>query len=213
MMKAYLFDLDGTLVDSMTNGWVKMFESFLRKRRLPFSVEVIKNVIALGMTGAAAYMRDYFSLAESVEDIVSEFVGSIREKYETAIPAKPSVGETLKALKARGASLNVLTASPHIFLDPCMKRLGLYDCFDNLWSLEDFPTTKADPQIYKLAAARLGREIEECAMVDDSIAVVRAAKKSGIYTIGVFDEFSSAFEKEMLALSDKYIYDFKDLLK
>lgn len=212
MFAAYLFDLDGTLVDSMNRGWVKMFEGFLQKRKIACSPDLVKNVIALGLTDTAEYFKTHFALPETVEEIVAEFIATLKEKYEREIPAKPYVESTLRALKARGASVNVLTASPHVFLDPCMKRLGLYGLFDNLWSLEDFPTTKADPLIYKLAAERLGQRIEDCAMVDDSIAVVRAAKESGIYTIGVYDDFSSAFEGEMKAASDKYIRDFSELL-
>lgn len=212
MITAYLFDLDGTLVDSMNNGWVKMLEGFLQKRKIACSSELIKEVIALGLQGVAENFKAQFALPESVEEIVAEFIAMLKNKYETEIPAKPRVAETLRALKARGASVNVLTASPHIFLDPSMKRLGLYDLFDNLWSVEDFPVTKADPLIYKLAAKRLGRNVEECAMVDDSIAVIHAARESGMYTVGVYDDFSSAFEREMKKSSDKYIYSLEELL-
>lgn len=212
MPTAYLFDLDGTLVDSMTNGWVKMLQEFSQKRGKRCSVELIKEVIALGLTGAGEGFKEKFGLQESVEEIVAEFISTLKEKYEKEIPAKSGVADALRALKSRGASLNVLTASPHVFLDPCIKRLGLYDLFDNLWSVEDFPVTKADPLIYKLASKRLGKRIEECAMVDDSIAVIRSAKQSGIYTIGVYDEFSSVFEKEMREESDKYILNFSALI-
>ena len=212
MPAAYLFDLDGTLVDSMTSGWVKMLEDFSLANGEVCTPDLIKDVIALGLTGTAGYFKTRFSLKESVEEIEAEFVATLKAKYEKEIPAKKNVVQTLRALKEQGVSLNVLTASPHIFLDPCMRRLGLYDVFDNLWSVEDFPTTKADPLIYKQAAERLGKPIADCAMVDDSIAVIQAAKSSGIRTIGVYDEFSSAFEKEMQALSDEYIYDFSQLL-
>ena len=72
------------------------------------------------------------------------------DAYFHTIPPKQNVPEVLKALKAKGVSLNVLTASPHITLDACLKRLGLWELFDNIWSCgADFGTTKTNPDIYK----------------------------------------------------------------
>ena len=210
--KAYIFDLDGTLVDSMTNGWIKMLREFLVKRNANFTPEVIKQGIALGLYGVAEDFKKRFSLLETVEEIVAEFKSVLRVKYETAIPQKSNVRETLTVLKERGISLNVLTASPHEFLDPSTKRLGLYELFDNVWSIEDFPTTKAAPLIYKTVAEKLGLPIEECVMVADSVAALKPAREAGMKTVGVYDEFSAGYEAEMREIADKYIYDFEELL-
>ncbi|MBQ8322587.1 MAG: HAD family phosphatase [Clostridia bacterium] len=210
--KAYIFDLDGTLVDSMTGGWIKMLKEFLVKRNVQFTPQMIKRGIALGLYGVAQDFKERFGFTESVEEIVAQFRSVLRVKYETVIPQKSNVRETLVALKARGVSLNVLTASPHEFLDPSTKRLGLYELFDNVWSIEDFSTTKADPLIYKTAAERLGLPLDSCVMVDDSVAALKPAKEAGMKTIGVYDEFSAGYEAEMRAIADQYIYDFKELL-
>ena len=213
MITAYLFDLDGTLVDSMTDGWVKMLREFVTSKGGTFTPDLVKDLIALGLQGGGAFFKKEFGLQESVDEIVAELVANLQEKYEKEIPAKESVEYTLRALKAQGKSLNVLTASPHLFLDPCLKRLGLYDLFDNLWSVEDFPLNKAEPKLYQLLAQKLGRRVDECAMVDDSIAVVRSAKQGGMYAVGIYDEFSSVFEKEMQQDSDRYIYKMSQLLE
>ncbi len=210
--KAYIFDLDGTLVDSMTNGWIKMLKEFLVNRGVSFSPAIIKRVITLGLYGVAEAFKERYHFTETVEEIATQFRNSLRVKYETVIPQKSNVRETLTVLKERGISLNVLTASPHEFLDPAVKRLGLYELFDNVWSIEDFPITKADPLIYKMAAERLGLREEECVMVDDSIGAIRPAKQAGMKTIGVYDDFSAVYETEMRAVADKYIYDFKEML-
>ena len=212
MKKAYIFDLDGTLVDSMTCGWVEMLTGFLRDRNIAYPSDLIKRVIALGITGCAKYYREEFGVTESEDEIVEVFKETLRFKYENEILAKPNVEKSLLALKACGVSLNVLTASPHVFLDPCLKRLGFFDLFDNCWTIEDFGTTKADPAIYQKAAERLGLRIDECVMVDDSIAVIRTAKSAGMPTIGVFDDFSADTELEMKEIADEYIYDFIELV-
>ena len=212
-MKTYLFDFDGTLVDSMTCGWVEMLTGFLKNRGITYPPDLVKRVITFGVTGCAKYYREEFGVKESEEEIIGIFKETLRHKYEQEILAKANVEKTLRALKEQGASLNVLTASPHVFLDPCLKRLGLFDLFDNCWTIDDFGTTKSDPNIYRKAAERLGLKMDECVMVDDSIAVIRTAKSAGMPAIGVFDDFSADMEKEMKLTADEYIYDFLELLK
>ena len=92
-------------------------------------------------------------VALSVDEMVDIMSRYAIEEYTHNIPAKDGVQATLCAMKEKGYSLNVLTASPHLTLDPCLKRLGLWDLFDNVWSCDDFNTTKSDPEIYKMGFA------------------------------------------------------------
>ena len=133
-------------------------------------------------------------------------------EYEMNVPIKPFVKDTLAELKRRGASLNVLTASPHAALDPCLKRLGLFELFDNVWSSDDFPSTKADPETYRLAAKRLGCEASDITFVDDNINAVRTAKAAGVCSIGIYDPSGEDFIGEMKKDADRYVYNFEELL-
>jgi len=128
------------------------------------------------------------------------------------IPAKNNVVETLKILKSEGADLNVLTASPHATLDPCLKRLGIYDIFTNVWSCEDFNTTKADPQIYKMAAEKMNAQVNEVLFLDDNFDADKTAKKAGMLVCGVYDRSSEDYREDIKSVSDFYIDDFKELL-
>lgn len=131
--------------------------------------------------------------------------------YMYHIPAKSNVIPVLKQLKAAGASINVLTASPHDTLDPCLKRLEIFDLFDNVWSCEDFGTTKADPNIYVMAAERLGKPVGEVLFLDDNLNADKTAKEAGMPVCGVYDESSKDYVDEMKAATDFYIYDFAEL--
>lgn len=210
MQKTYIFDLDGTLVDSMPH-WCKLTD-YLTDRGIDYPSDLIKRVIALGLPGAARYFKEHFPLTETAEEIYQSFINRYIGFYEREIPAKDGVIETLRALKARGASLNVLTASPHVFLDPCLKRLGIYDLFDNLWTYEDFSTSKAETETYVFAAKRLGKKPEECVLVDDSVAPLAPAKEAGWQVIGIYDDFSGRYEDEMRQIADKYVYKLSELL-
>ena len=134
------------------------------------------------------------------------------DAYFNHIPAKKNVISVLRELKARGANLNVLTASPHITLDACLKRLGIYDLFTNVWSCDDFNTTKANPEIYKMAAEKLGERVENVLFLDDNLGADQTAKTAGMMVCGVYDESSKDYVEEIKAATDYYIYDFLELL-
>jgi HAD superfamily hydrolase (TIGR01509 family) len=127
------------------------------------------------------------------------------------VPAKAHVIETLRRLKARGDDLNVLTASPHEMLDPCLRRLGVYDLFTNVWSCEDFGTTKADPQIYHMAAARVGRPVDQIWFLDDNLGADQTAKAAGMRVCGVHDASSEEYTEDMIRSTDAYIRDFSEI--
>lgn len=125
---------------------------------------------------------------------------------------KENVISTRQILKQRGAKLNILTASPHITLDPCLKRLGMYDLFDNIWSCDDFSTTKADPEIYRQVAKRLGERVEDILFLDDNLNADRTAKSAGMQVCGVYDDSSREYVQKMQAENDYYIFEFSELL-
>ena len=119
----------------------------------------------------------------------------------------------MKKLKKEGADLNVLTASPHSMLDVCLKRLGIYEIFSNVWSCDDFNTTKADPSIYVKAAEKIGKSIENILFLDVNYNACKTAKSAGMKVCGVFDESSFEYVDDIKAIADSYIYDFSELLK
>ncbi|MBR5500833.1 MAG: HAD-IA family hydrolase, partial [Clostridia bacterium] len=148
----------------------------------------------------------------SKEEIIERMGRGMIEAYFTQIPGKDGVIETLRVLKERGDSLNVLTASPHITLDACLKRLGIFDWFDHVWSCDDFATTKADPEIYKQAAGRMGVPVESVLFLDDNINAIRTAQTAGMQVCGVYDASSAEYTEEMKQVSGRYIENFKELL-
>jgi len=104
-----------------------------------------------------------------------------------------------------------LTASPHDTLDPCLKRIGLYDLFTNVWSCDDFHTSKADPNIYIMAAEKIGVPVGEILFLDDNIDADKTAKSAGMKVCGVYDDSSRNYVEPIKAVADYYIYDFAEL--
>ena len=206
----YLFDFDGTLVDSMPT-FVSVMKTILDENKIPYGDDIVKIITPLGYAGTAKYFKE-LGLDMPEEEIVRLMHSRAEEEYEKNIPAKRYVVEVIRELKKRGDNLNVLTASPHNMLDPCLKRLGIFDLFTNVWSCEDFGTTKADPEIYYAAAKKIGCPIGEILFLDDNYNADKVAKSTGIKVCGVYDESSAEYTEEIKAICDMYINDFSELL-
>lgn len=205
----YIFDFDGTLVDSMPVFSQTMLR-IIEENHLDCPDDVVKIITPLGYKGTAEYLIQ-LGLKMGVSEFVEHAVALARYEYAHHIPAKKYVKEKLVELKNNGHSLNVLTASPHSVLDACLKRVGLFDLFDNVWSCDDFRCSKAETKIYCDVANRLNQKIENCCFVDDNVNAVSTAKKAGMIAVGVYDDSSSEFVEEMKKVSDRYIFDFSEL--
>ncbi len=192
----YLFDFDGTLVDSMPT-WASQMTNILDRYRVNYPDNLIEIITPLGTMGCLEYFRNDLGMVFENEAVLSEMMDFALPAYRDRIPAKEGVIDYLKLMKEKGHRLCVLTASPHITLDPCLKRLGIFDIFENVWSCEDFNTTKADPEIYRMVAKKLGVEIGDIAFFDDNINAIKTAESAGTYTVGIFDETGKGFIKEM----------------
>lgn len=210
-MKTYLFDFDGTLVDSMP-VYAGVMKQILDENNISYGDDFIKIITPLGVKGTAEYCINELKLNMTFEEFCKTAESYFYEEYANNIPAKNNVIETLKKLKEQGACLNVLTASPHLTLDACLKRLGLFELFENVWSCDDFDTTKADPEIYRMAAGKLGVPVNEVLFLDDNYNADKTAKTAGMKVCGVYDESSADSEDEIRSITDFYIKDFSELL-
>ena len=210
MGKIYIFDLDGTLVDSMPLA-LKIVLDFLTERDIAYPDNFVKILTPLGFKGIAKYYVEEMGVKLSPEEIYACFEKSLQKAYAEQISLKPNVKATLERLRARGDRLNVLTASPHAFTDACLKNNGVYDLFENVWSSEDFGVLKSNPKIYSMAAERLNASVAECIMTDDNLYVLETAKAAGTQTIGVYDEYSADDKEKMQRIADEYVNDFSEI--
>lgn len=190
--------------------YAAMMLGILDEFSIPHEESIIKITTPLGYRGAA---KLFISLGLDMEEdaLVALMTERAVEAYTHRVMAKKHVIPTLRALYERGDSLSVLTASPHAMLDPCLKRLGVLALFDNVWSCEDFGTTKSDPAIYVEAARRIGRPVDEIWFLDDNLGADRTAKQAGMRVCGVYDDSSAEYMEEMKRICDAYITDFSQL--
>ena len=201
--KCWLFDFDGTLVDSMPT-WAGVHIRALQDAGIAVPAGFVETITPLGNYRAAQYTLS-LGVKEPLEDYLQRVSRALYNEYTTNILLKPGVKAFLQQLKAAGVRLEVLTASPHLYVDPCLQRLGVFDLFEHVWSIEDFGLTKAQPEIYRAAAARLGLTPSECTMADDNLTALKTAKAAGMRTAAVYDDSAKGTEAEKHAICDVYI--------
>lgn len=210
MKKAYIFDFDGTLVDSMP-CWSEKMLNILRAEQVSYPADVVKIITPLGDKGTAVYFREELGVKLSDEEMFARMDAYALPKYRDEIALKKGVRAYLERVKAEGGSLHVLTASPHKMVDPCLKRNGVWALFDNVWSCDDFGTTKSDPEIYREAARRIGVTVAEAVFFDDNLLAVQTAAGAGMETVGVFDPTGEDFARQLMESADRYVHSFEEL--
>ena len=206
----YLFDFDGTLVDSMPS-YISAMLRILDENNVKYGEDIIKTITPLGYAGTAKYYVEAFGVPLSEAQIVAQMKEYAYVEYAHHIQAKENVIETLRRLKENGADLHILTASPHTVLDVCLERLGMTDLFTNVWSCDDFGTTKADPEIYRRAAERIGKPIDEILFLDDNYNADKTAASAGMKVCGVYDASSKDYTDEIKSVSHHYVTDFSEI--
>lgn len=191
--------------------FVSVMLRILDENEIKYGDDIIKIITPLGYHGTAEYFKA-LGVTASTDELQALMTEYARREYECNIGAKVDVIDSLLALKREGASLNILTASPHTMLDPCLKRLGIWELFDNVWSCDDFGTTKSNPEIYKMAAERLDKGVSDVIFIDDNPNAVKTARLAGMQSFGIYDDSSAELVDEMKSVSDRYLYTLAELI-
>ncbi len=211
MKRICIFDLDGTLVNSMPRYTAGMY-AVLDRRNISYEPDLIKILTPLGYTKSAEYYRDRFGLTETVEELVREMVEILVYEYANNIKLKPGVADYLQRLKKEGAALYVLTASPHLVTDVCLKNNGVFELFDTVWSVEDFGLSKSGTELFYKVAGVIGCETEDVEFFDDNLTALENCTRSGMKSYAVYDGQNEEDVTKMKEIGDVFVASFEDLL-
>ena len=206
MNKKYaIFDLDGTLVDSM-KYWKNLTREYLNiKGVYDIPEEIFKLIKPMTMIESASLFIERFGLNGTPESVAQEMNHIMDQHYYKDIPLKDGVKEYLYTLDKEGKTMCVASATAIPLVEGCLSRLGILDYFSFVLSCETNGKGKNDPDIYLEAAEKMGAKPEEIAVYEDALYAAETAKKAGFYLIGVFDENSEKKFDRLKEIADEVI--------
>ncbi len=209
---AAIFDLDGTLFDSMW-FWSGIDERFLARKGINEVPEDYLLAIAhLGVEETAKYTKERFNLIETPEEMMKEWYDEALLFYKNDVKFKKGAYEYLKRLYDRGVKLAIATASQEDLFMPALVRLGADKFFSACATVGECGRTKEYPDIYELACRKLGVSTAETVVFEDICAAICGAKSGGFVTVGVYDSVSARDEALIREKADLFIKSFEELL-
>lgn len=210
--EAAIFDLDGTLLESMY-VWKRVDEVFFEKRGMTAPEDYGRALAGKSYRESAEYTIERFGLPESWQEIVKEWTDQAVFEYAENVPLKEGAREYLHLLKSCGVKLAVATALPEYLYKPCLENLGVIDLFDALCSTDDTGGRgKAMGEVYLLAAEKIGMPPERCAVFEDVPEGIAGALRAGMRAYAVLDEAGAYFHNEMVRLAHFSFASYHEIL-
>lgn len=211
-MKCAIFDLDGTLLDSMW-VWENIDVEFLSRYDVIPADEVRKKVKTLSLRQSTELFKDLYDLPDSIENIMSNMSQMGKEKYESEVLLKPFVLQYLNELKENNIPICLATASSKSNVILALTRVGILDLFDLIITSSDIKTGKDNPEIFLTCANQFGVKPQDAVVFEDALHAIQTAKSAGFTVVGVFDKSAHEDTKEIKNISDYYINDFSEMEK
>ena len=192
--------------------WSNVDEEFLAERGLCLTPDYTAAVGAMSFEEAAEYTIRRYGFSDTAEELIAEWTRMVEDEYAHRIALKPFVREYLDFLTGSGVKLGVATASPPKLYGPVLKNNGIYGCFQAFASVGEVKRGKGFPDVYLLAAERLGADPEDCIVFEDVLPGIRGAKAAGMTAVGVYEEHSCINADKIRSEADFYITGFDRLL-
>lgn len=210
--EAVIFDLDGTLVDSMWM-WKSIDIEYLGQHGIALPPDLQKGVSGMSFSETAAYFKERFELPEPIEEIKKTWNKMAMHKYTHEVQLKQGVGRFLSYLKESGIRTGIATSNSLELVTAVLQSLQIRDYFDEVHTSCEVKRGKPAPDIYLLVADCLQVEPKKCLVFEDISQGIMAAKAAGMEVCAIEDEFSAEEREEKKELADYYITDYTELMK
>ncbi len=202
-----IFDMDGTLLDSM-HIWEEVSVGFLRRRGIEPKPTFKEDVRMMTLEESAHFARNEYGITESVPEIIESIYDAVREFYRTEVQMKTGAREFLQRLAAANIPMCLATATDRPFAEMALERLGIAKLFCEIFTCTEVGAGKNRPDIFLAAAKKMGFRPENVMVFEDSYPALVTAKQAGFLLSGVWDRMSPDRQGEMQEISHLYIRDF-----
>lgn len=209
-IKALIFDLDGTLVDSMWI-WSQIDIEYLGKFGIALPPDLQHRIEGKSFSETAAFFKETFNIPDPIEQIKSDWNSMAMNKYETEIPLKENALQLLQYAKEHNIKTGIATSNSIELVERVIKAHEIDDYIDVIKTSCDAKKGKPAPDIYLLVAKCLGVEPSECLVFEDIIPGIQAGLSAGMKVCAVDDDYSKDVEDKKRNLAHYYIYDFSEV--
>ncbi|PRR84261.1 HAD family hydrolase [Clostridium vincentii] len=210
-IKAAIFDLDGTLIDSMWI-WDQIDTAYLSSRGFDQPKNLKDDINHLSFQETGVYFKNRFHLDDSIETILATWHDMAFSHYSNDVTLKKGVIPFLDYLKHSGIKIGLATSNHTSLLEAALNCTGIYKYFDSITTTDEVSKGKNNPDVYLLAADKLGVTPKECIVFEDILEAVRGAKLANMKVVAMHDESSKYQRDDLMCIADKYIYDFTEML-
>lgn len=206
-----IFDLDGTLIDSMS-VWDYVDIEFFKRRGIEMPPDYKEKIKTMHFVSAAEYTKKAFNLPDSEESIIDEWHSLCIEQYRTTVSLKSGAAKFIEYCRKNGLKTSYATASDDALCKAVLQNNGVLHLFDSKTYVHESGKDKTHPDVYLLAAQKIGVPPSKCLVAEDILIGLKSAKSAGFTVIAVYDESSRGDWNEMCKIADKSIYSFEELL-
>lgn len=210
-IKAVIFDLDGTLVDSMWM-WRDIDIEYLGRFGIPLPETLQKDISGMSFSETAVYFKETFGIPDSLDEIKKAWNDMAFYKYTHEVPLKPGVLEFLKRLKMQGIRTGIATSNSKELVEAVVESLHISEYLDEIHTSCEVAKGKPAPDIYLLVAECLGVMPEQCLVFEDIPEGILSGKRADMKTCAVEDEFSLGMTEEKKYLADYYIAHYDEVI-
>ena len=211
-IEAVIFDVDGTMADSMWM-WKRIDKEYLARFDIPLPDRLQADIEGRSFYETAVYFKEYFRLPDSVEKIMADWNEMAWEKYEKEVPLKPGVREFMQLCKKKGIKMGIATSNSRELLETIERAHGLTEYISSIMTGSEVPKGKPEPDIYLAVAKSLRTDPAKCLVFEDLTAGIMAGKRAGMKVCAVQDAYSFDSDREKRRLADYYIEEFWQIVE
>lgn len=209
-IEAVIFDLDGTLIDSMW-VWEKVDEEYFARFNIEQPKEFNSEIEGRSFRETAEYFKSRFKIPRSIEEIEDDWNRMAWDKYEHEVPLKKGVMRFLEFLKKNKIKMGIATSNSRELVELVTKANGISDFFDYICTATEVQKGKPEPDIYLKVAKGLNKNPKKCLVFEDVVNGIIAGKRANMKVCAVYDESSKESTTKKIKYADYYVENFTDI--
>ena len=209
MYKRQIFDVDGTILDSMPM-WCSVGSRFLKKNGASAEEGIDRQMVSRTLEESAAIFSEIYGIPGTVPEIVAGMIDMVRDDYKNRLICKPGVEKVIQELYEKKIPMYIATATDREMIIAALSRLDLLKYFQGIITCGELGVPKTQPDIYIYAANELGTKPEETLVFEDVAHAVLSATQAGFPVVAIYDDESAARKDEIKASSKLYLDSYDD---